>query len=168
MQALYEKRADHPSIRRRRFESCSHLRLQDCCEVFALNRQLYRRLFYLDELFYEGTGRTGRSAVLAVDPKTGKSTVRHDLPPELFGEGIVDWAPYVLEWTWTSHVCVVYDGLTLRPVTTFTYAGEGWGRARTTTELVTRDGTAAIRFRDPHTLQETRQILVKGGSKIID
>src|ERR1700685_6260 len=69
--------------------------------------------FYLDGLFYEGTGRVGRSALIAFDPKTGKTSLRHDLPPEYFGEGIVDWGPYILEWTWTSHICFVYDRVTL-------------------------------------------------------
>ena len=124
--------------------------------------------FYLDGLFYEGTGRLGNSAVIVVDPKTGKTILRHDLPPEYFGEGIVDWGPYILEWTWTSHICFVYDRLTLRPVTNFTYTGEGWGMTRTANELITSDGTATLRFRDPNTFQETRQIVVKDGSKIIN
>ena len=29
--------------------------------------------FYLNGMFYEGTGKTGRSAVLVIEPKTGKS-----------------------------------------------------------------------------------------------
>src|ERR1700736_6142094 len=40
--------------------------------------------FYLDGLFYEGTGRTGQSAVMSYDPKTGKVAMRRDLPPEYF------------------------------------------------------------------------------------
>ena len=38
---------------------------------------------------------------------------------------------------------------------------------RTANELVTSDGTATLRFRDSNTFQETRQIVVKDGSKII-
>lgn len=87
--------------------------------------------FYLDGMFYEGTGRSGQSAVMALEPQTGKPTLRRDLPPEFFGEGIVDWGPYLLEWTWKSHICFVYDRLTLQPVTQFTYTGEGWGMTRT-------------------------------------
>jgi glutamine cyclotransferase len=49
--------------------------------------------FYLDGMFYEGTGRNGHSAVMALDPNTGNTIARRDLPPEYFGEGIVDWAP---------------------------------------------------------------------------
>jgi glutaminyl-peptide cyclotransferase len=124
--------------------------------------------FYLDGMFYEGTGRAGRSAVMAVDPKTGKASMRRDLPPEYFGEGIVDWGPYVLEWTWKSHICFVYDRLTFQPVTQFTYTGEGWGMTHNATELITSDGTATLRFRDPNTFQETHHIVVKDGNKVID
>ena len=35
-------------------------------------------------------------------------------------------------------------------------------------ELITSDGTATLRFRDPNTFRETRQIFVKDGSRIID
>jgi glutamine cyclotransferase len=123
---------------------------------------------YLDGMFYEGTGRIERSAVMALDPKTGKVITRRDLPPEYFGEGIVDWGPYILEWTWKSHMCFVYDRLTLQPVTRFTYAGEGWGMTRNATELITSDGSATLRFRDPNTFQETHYIVVKDGGNSID
>src|SRR5271155_1453331 len=56
--------------------------------------------FYLDGKFYEGTGISGHSAVLATDPKSGKTLQRRDLPPQYFGEGIVDWGPNIYEWTW--------------------------------------------------------------------
>ncbi|MDP9338700.1 MAG: glutaminyl-peptide cyclotransferase [Acidobacteriota bacterium] len=124
--------------------------------------------FFLDGVFYEGTGRAGRSAVMSTDPRTGKLLLRHELPSGYFGEGIVDWGPYLLEWTWTTHVCFVYDRATLKPVTQFTYDGEGWGMTRTEKELITSDGTATLRFRDPHTFQETRRLLVKDGNRAID
>jgi glutaminyl-peptide cyclotransferase len=125
-------------------------------------------LFYLDGMFYEGTGRNGQSAVLVVDPKTGKISQRHNLSSEYFGEGIVDWGPNIYEWTWTSHVCFVYDRGTLRLVKQFTYAGEGWGMTRTDKELITSDGTATLRFRDPNTFKETRKIVVREGGIRID
>jgi len=50
----------------------------------------------------------------------------------------------------------------------FTYSGEGWGMTRTTKELITSDGTATLRFRDPNTFQETRHIVVKERSIIVD
>jgi glutamine cyclotransferase len=47
--------------------------------------------FYLNGIFYEGTGLTGHSQLLAIDPQTGRATQHHDVPAQYFGEGIVDW-----------------------------------------------------------------------------
>ncbi len=123
--------------------------------------------FYLDGIFYESTGINGHSAVMAIAPETGRILQRHDLRSDYFGEGIVDWGPNIYEWTWKSHVCFVYDRFSLQLVKQFTYTGEGWGMTRTTKELITSDGTATLRFRDPETFRETRHILVKDESKII-
>ena len=49
--------------------------------------------FYLDGMFYEGTGLTGHSSLMAIDPQTGQVNQRHDLPAPYFGEGIADWGP---------------------------------------------------------------------------
>lgn len=119
--------------------------------------------FYLDGMFYEGTGMEGRSAVLVEQPETGKVLQRRDLPAPLFGEGIIDWGPNLYEWTWQSHICFVYDRFSLRPVKQFTYTGEGWGMTRTTKELITSDGTSTLRFRNPSTFAETRHIVVHDG-----
>ena len=117
--------------------------------------------FYLDGKFYEGTGLSGHSAVLATDPKSGKTLQRRDLPPQYFGEGIVDWGPNIYEWTWKSHICFVFDRATLQPVKQFSYTGEGWGMTRTGKEIITSDGSATLRFRDPNTFHEIRHIVVK-------
>src|ERR1700733_11127189 len=123
--------------------------------------------FYLDGLFYEGTGLKGHSAVMAIQPQTGKTIQQLDLPPQYFGEGIVNWGSNLYEWTWQSHICFVYDRFSLRPVKQFTYTGEGWGMTRTAKEIITSDGTATLRFRDPDTFRETRYIIVKDGSDTI-
>ncbi|QNI38336.1 glutaminyl-peptide cyclotransferase [Edaphobacter sp. 4G125] len=120
--------------------------------------------FYLDGLFYEGTGMKGRSALMVIKPETGKPLQQLDLPPSYFGEGIVDWGSKIYQWTWQSHICFVYDRFTLRPIKQFTYAGEGWGMTRTNKEIITSDGTAILRFRDPETFKEIRHIVVKDGS----
>src|SRR6266567_1681598 len=125
-------------------------------------------LLYLNGLFYEGTGLKGHSALVAIQPETGEPVQRLDLAPQYFGEGIVDWGPNIYEWTWQSHVCFVYDRFSLQTIKQFTYTGEGWGMTRTTKELITSDGTATLRFRDPNTFRETRHVLVKDGTKIIN
>jgi glutaminyl-peptide cyclotransferase len=125
-------------------------------------------LFYLDGFFYEGTGLQGKSAVMAIQPETGKVVQKVDLPSQYFGEGIVDWGPNLYEWTWTSHVCFVYDRFSLRLVKQFAYSGEGWGMTRTKTEIITSDGSDTLRFRDPQTFKETRHIVVKDGDKTVE
>jgi len=122
---------------------------------------------YLDGLFWEGTGLNGHSAVVSTQPATGEVLQRRDLPPQYFGEGIVNWGPNLYEWTWQSHICFVYDRFSLRPVKQFTYTGEGWGMARTATEIITSDGTDTLRFRDPATFKETRHIEVHDGAEKI-
>lgn len=120
---------------------------------------------YLNGLFYEGTGLSGHSSLLAIDPQTGQVSQRTDLASQYFGEGIVDWGPNIYEWTWKSHVCFVYDRFSLRTLKQFTYAGEGWGMTRSAKELITSDGTATLRFRNPETFAETRHIVVKDAGK---
>src|ERR1700677_59178 len=119
---------------------------------------------YLDGLFYEGTGIAGRSALLAIQPETGKPVQKRELAPQYFGEGIVDWGANIYQWTWKSQICFVYDRFTLRPVKQFTYTGEGWGMTRTAKEIITSDGTATLRFRDPATFKEPPHTVVRGGS----
>jgi glutamine cyclotransferase len=123
--------------------------------------------FYRDGMFYEGTGRNGNSRVIVTTPETGHPLQSLDLPAQYFGEGIVDWGPYLYEWTWQSHICFVYDRFSLRPVRQLRYSGEGWGMTRTDKEIITSDGTATLRFRDPETFKETRHIVVRDGSKPI-
>ena len=55
--------------------------------------------FYLNGLFYEGTGLKGHSAITVTQPESGKALQRLDIPPQYFGEGIVDWGPNLYEWT---------------------------------------------------------------------
>ena len=123
---------------------------------------------YLDGLFYEGTGIAGRSALLAIQPQTGKPAQKLALAPQYFGEGIVDWGPNIYQWTWQSHICFVYDRVTLRTLKQLSYTGEGWGMTRTAKELITSDGTATLRFRDPETFKETHHIVVKDGTRVIN
>ncbi len=124
-------------------------------------------LLYLDGKFYEGTGMEGRSGLQVQDPATGKVLQRHDMTREYFGEGIVDFGPNIYQWTWQTHIGVVMDRFSLRPVRTFSYTGEGWGMTRDKTSIITSDGSATLRFRDPKTFAETRHIVVKDGNREI-
>ena len=121
-------------------------------------------LFFRDGLMYEGTGLEGHSALLIYPLATGVPVQSLALPPNLFGEGIVDFGPNLYEWTWQSHLCFVYDRATLHLLRQLPYSGEGWGMTRTATEIVTSDGTDILRFRNPDTFRETHHVIVHNGS----
>jgi len=124
--------------------------------------------FYLNGLFYEGIGLNGHSGIVVTQLETGKPVQRFDLPSKYFGEGIIDWGSNLLQWTWQSHTGFVLDRFSLRIVNRFHYDREGWGMTHTAKELITSDGTATLRFRDPNTFDEIRHIVVKDGSKTVD
>jgi len=64
--------------------------------------------FYRDGLFYEGVGLNGHSGIDVTQPETGKLLQSTHLPYQYFGEGVIDWGPYIYQWTWKSHICFVY------------------------------------------------------------
>ena len=116
--------------------------------------------FYRNGLFYEGTGLKGHSQILVTDPATGTIKQHLDLAPQYFGEGIVDWGPNLYQWTWQTNTGFVYNRATLHPLAHFTYTGEGWGMTHDGAHLITSDGTATLRFRDPKDFHEVRSITV--------
>ena len=89
------------------------------------------------------------------------------MPREYFGEGIVNVGPNIYQWTWQTHTGFIYDRFSFRLVRQFAYSGEGWGMTRNARELITSDGTATLRFRDPATFGETRSVVVHDGEHAI-
>ena len=128
--------------------------------------------FYLNGLFYEGTGMSGHSALLAIEPSSGKVLQEADLPAQYFGEGIIDAGPNILEWTWQSHIGFIIDRFSFRVVGQFHYEGEGWGMTRMPVHgqdtIVTSDGSSTLRFRNPKDFAETGHISVHDGGQKID
>lgn len=120
--------------------------------------------FFLDGLFYEGTGREGHSLIEAYQPATGKVVRQYQLPAQYFGEGIVDFGDRLLEWTWQSHTGFFLNRQTLEVTGQFHYEGEGWGMTRNEREVITSDGTSILRFRSPYTFDPVRAIVVRDGS----
>ena len=139
------------------------------CKVVAqlphLTSSYTEGFFFRDGLFYEGTGLKGHSQILIYQPD-GKLFQHYDLPSQYFGEGIVDSpdGANLLEWTWQSNLGFVLDRTSLRPIRQFHYAGEGWGMTRTDREIITSDGSAILRFRNPDTFDQTRMIVVRDGA----
>jgi len=116
--------------------------------------------FYLDGLFYEGSGLNGHSAMTSEKIDSGQVLQRAIMAPQYFGEGIVEWKGLLYQWTWKSHICFIYNRITFQPVRSLSYTGEGWGMTHNATHIITSDGTNILRFRNPDTFKEERHITV--------
>ena len=124
--------------------------------------------FYLDGHFWEGTGLERHSEVLEEEVETGRVVKSVDLPPQIFGEGIVNWGSYLYEWTWRTGVLFVRDRATLKVVRTMQYDGEGWGMTRNDKEIVTSNGSSELSFRDPATFKVKRTVTVHDGPTVVE
>ena len=113
-------------------------------------------LFYLDGFLYESTGLERESSIRKVRLETGEVVQRYDLPPQYFGEGIINWKDRLIQLTYQTHVGFVYDLAGFRLERQFEYPGEGWALTQDGKRILMSDGTPEIRFWDPETLQRDR------------
>jgi glutamine cyclotransferase len=109
---------------------------------------------------YESTGLEGRSTLRKTQLDTGEVLQRHDLSPDLFGEGITIFGDRIIQLTWKSRLGYVYDKRTFRLLREFTYPTEGWGITQDGKQLIMSDGTATLYFLNPDTLERTHQVEV--------
>jgi glutamine cyclotransferase len=125
-------------------------------------------LFFLNGYLYESTGLEQHSSIRKVRLETGETVQKRDVPPQYFGEGIVNWKDHLISLTWKSHVGFVYDLGSFRPQRQFTYDGEGWALTQDGVHILMSDGTQQIRLLNPQTLLPTGQILVTLDGKAIN
>jgi glutamine cyclotransferase len=125
-------------------------------------------LFYRDGFLYEATGLEKRSDIRKTRLETGEVLMRSAIPPQYFGEGIIDWKGKLIELTWKNQMGFVYDEETFKPLSIFNYRGEGWALTKDDHRLIMSDGTSQLRFLDPETLQETGRLNVTDQGKPID
>jgi glutaminyl-peptide cyclotransferase len=117
-------------------------------------------LFYLNGFLYESTGLERHSTIRKEKLETGEVVQKIDVPPQYFGEGIVNWKRRLISLTWKTEVGFIYDLETLKLQRRFSYQGEGWALTQDGKRLIMSDGTPDLRFLNPDTLQETGRITV--------
>ena len=115
-------------------------------------------------VLFESTGLLGASSLRRVDLVSGQVLQLRALPDTYFGEGITVWKDRIVQLTWQSHLGFVYDRDTFELRRQFSYPSEGWGITHDGHRLIMSDGSAALRFLDPITLQETGRVTVRDGS----
>jgi len=117
-------------------------------------------LFYWNGFLYESTGLEQHSSIRKVRLDTGEVLKKIDIPPQYFGEGIVNWDGHLISLTWRSHIGFVFDLATFRKQREFHYEGEGWALTQDGKQIIMSDGTPELRFINPNTLKETNRIQV--------
>ncbi|MCX5837283.1 MAG: glutaminyl-peptide cyclotransferase [Deltaproteobacteria bacterium] len=133
--------------------------------VYPHDRQAFTQgLIWCGGFLYESTGLNGGSSLRKVRLETGQVVQKHSLDRQYFGEGITEWGGRLLQLTWKSNLGFIYDRSNLKVRGTFRYPGEGWGLTHDRDRLILSDGTAALRFLDPRTLEETGRLNVRNGN----
>ncbi len=122
-------------------------------------------LIYLDGHLDESTGIKGQSSLRMEELETGRILQFHEVPSQYFAEGLTNWGNTLIQLTWETHTALVYDRATFKLLRTFSYTGEGWGLTQDGKNLILSDGTARLRFLDPETFREVRQVTVRDRGK---
>ncbi len=118
-------------------------------------------LFFSKGRLFESTGRKGRSSLRQVNIRTGRPVRKKPLPDEVFGEGSTAVGDNIVSLTWKAGKGFVHQLDTFKPVSNFSYEGEGWGLTYDGARLILSDGTGALRYLDPETFEETGRLEVK-------
>ncbi|WP_422359270.1 glutaminyl-peptide cyclotransferase [Reichenbachiella sp.] len=125
-------------------------------------------LFIKDGELFESTGNHGESTLRRVELKTGNVIQSIDISSDYFGEGIsiVDDKIYML--TYKKRSGFVFDKDSFEQIGQFSYPTEGWGMTTKDDTLIMSDGTYIIRFMEPESFSEVRQIKVYDQNGPID
>jgi glutamine cyclotransferase len=131
-------------------------------------RAFTQGLIWRDGNLYESTGQIGYSSIRQVNLEDGRVLQSVNIPPDQFGEGIVDWGDQIINISWQNGVGYRWDRRTLRRLGEWNYRGEGWGLTRSNSEIIMSDGTSELRFLDPTSLRERRRVQVTDNGAPID
>jgi len=82
------------------------------------------------------------------------------LDSKFFAEGLAGWAGGLVQLTWRERSVLRWD-TELVAGTAGKIVEDGWGLTSDDEHLISSDGTATIRFRDPDTLEPVRSVEVR-------
>lgn len=117
-------------------------------------------LFYLNGDLYESTGIPGQSNIRRVRLRDGQVLQSQMIPPQMFGEGIVNWGSEIVSLTWQDQTGFRWDLKTFARKASFRYPGEGWALTQDGVHLIMSDGTPWLRILAPATFRELRRVQV--------
>lgn len=106
-------------------------------------------LVYHDGFLYESDGQEGESTMRKVDLTSGKVLQKHDIPGQIFAEGLTLLGDKFYQLTWQDNIGFTYNLSDMSPGPEFRYNGEGWGLTTDGTYLIMSDGTHILKYLDP-------------------
>ncbi len=109
---------------------------------------------------YEGTGLFTQSRLIRRNLETGKILKEKVLDSQYFGEGITVLGDEVFQLTYLSNTGFVYDKASLTLKRRFCYPAQGWGLTDDGRQLIMSDGSSALIFLDPTTLNVNDYVIV--------
>lgn len=121
-------------------------------------------LIYKGEM-YEGTGNEGKSKLMKVDFKTGKTLQSISLDAKYFGEGITILNDTVYQLTWQNKVVFVYTLKDFKKIKEYKIDTEGWGLTNDGKNLIVSTGGSDLYYYEPSTFKLLKtQTVTESGS----
>jgi glutamine cyclotransferase len=117
-------------------------------------------LLIRDGWLYESTGYEGRSFIRKKELATGHTVQSIAIPPNLFGEGIVDWGNTLYSFVWHGGRGFKWTLPGLKAAGNWSYSGEGWAMTQDGRNIIMSDGTPVLRFLEPGTMRVVRRLQV--------
>lgn len=133
-----------------------------------------------NDTLYEGTGLKGQSTLREVDLTTGEVRTLHELPDDIFGEGVAVLGERIFQLTWQDCVGFIYTheegafqeiGQFRMPVAAIAdrpICMEGWGLTSDGERLILSDGTANLYFVDPEATASNGALTITGQVEVRD
>ena len=122
-------------------------------------------LLIRDGWLYESTGYEGQSFIRKKVLATGRVVQSIQIPPGLFGEGIVDWGDRLYSFVWHGERGFVWDLKSFRQTGVWHYTGEGWAMTKDARNIIMSDGTPVLRFLAPGSMKVVRRLTVRAEGK---
>ena len=118
-------------------------------------------LIIYNGVFIESTGLEGQSSLRKVNMQTGKVEKQHNLPKEIFAEGLTVFNDTIYQLSWQNKLVFQYDANTLKPLGSLPWSGEGWGITNNDKELIISEGSDKLYFVQPGSLKLNKVLSVR-------
>ena len=109
----------------------------------------------------ESTGLEGKSTLRRLNSQTGIIEKVHNLPADIFAEGLTVLNDTLYQLSWQDHLVFLYDAKNFKPLGTLPWSGEGWGITNNGKELIISEGSDKLYFVQPGTLKLNRVVSVR-------